>query len=79
MNPVYILTGPERGLRKRFVGSILKQFKEAQQTDLDIMRMYGGEDSVQDALANLRNESLFGSATVVFFSMMEQIKNCGRH
>jgi DNA polymerase-3 subunit delta len=73
MPPVWILAGPEIGLKEAFVADIVKKVRDLGGDEPEIHRLYAGDASPSDAISLLRNSSLFASWVIVEFHNVDQI------
>jgi DNA polymerase III delta subunit len=71
--PVWILAGPEIGLKETFVADIIQKARRLGGDDPEIHRLYAGDSSSSDAISLLRNSSLFSSWVIVEFRNVEQL------
>jgi DNA polymerase-3 subunit delta len=71
--PVWILAGPEIGLKEAFIAEMLRQTRSPDGEGPEIHRMYAGDSSPAEAIALLQNGSLFSPWVVVEFRNAEQV------
>mgnify|MGYP001009878331 FL=1 len=63
--PVYLLLGPETGLKNAFLGEIRDAAAKSRGEPPEEHRFYAFETPVQDVVSLLRNASLFSSSKLV--------------
>lgn len=71
--PVWILAGPEVGLKESFVADQIARIRANGEGEPEIHRLYAGDSAVHDVLMLLRNSSLFSPWTVVELRNIEQL------
>lgn len=71
--PVWILAGPEIGLKESFVADIVAKARKLGGDEPELHRLYAGDTVVADALALLQNSSLFASWVIVEFRNIDQL------
>ena len=71
--PAWILTGPEIGLKESFVADIVAKARKLGGDEPELHRLYAGDATVADAIALLRNASLFASWVIVEFRNIDQV------
>jgi len=71
--PLWILAGPEIGLKEAFVADIIKKARGLGEDAPEIHRLYAGESSSPDAISLLQNGSLFASWVIVEFRNIDQM------
>lgn len=72
--PVFLLLGPEKGEKNRFINKLLKE-KKNEHPDLEVYRFYPHDSSMDDILVELNNSSLFSTYKVVSILDVDQIKD----
>jgi len=75
MVPVYLLLGPERGEKARFVQRITNNIEKRDGEPPEVHRAYAFEAQIPDVLVLLRNGCLFSRHTAVILNDAEQIKS----
>ncbi|MCX8013410.1 MAG: DNA polymerase III subunit delta [Rectinema sp.] len=71
--PVWILTGPEVGLKEAFVADQIAKVRASGEGEPEIHRFYAGDCAISDALMLLRNSSLFSPWTIVELRNIDQL------
>jgi len=71
--PVWILTGPEVGLKESFVADIVAKARKLGGDEPELHRLYAGDATAADALALLQNSSLFAPWVIVEFRNIDQV------
>lgn len=71
--PVWILTGPEIGLKESFVADIVAKARKLGGDEPELHRLYAGDASAGEALVLLQNSSLFAPWVVVEFRNIDQL------
>ena len=71
--PVWILAGPEIGLKEAFVADMVKHVPSPGGEEPEIHRMYAGDSAPSEAIALLQNGSLFSPWVIVEFRNAEQV------
>lgn len=71
--PVWILAGPEIGLKEAFVADIVKKARGLGGEDPEIHRLYVGDSPPSDAISLLQNGSLFSPWVIVEFRNIDQL------
>ncbi|MFQ3621070.1 MAG: DNA polymerase III subunit delta [Spirochaetales bacterium] len=71
---VYLLLGPERGEKDRFISSLLQSIKSQTKELPEVTKLYAFESPIHHALSLLRNGSLFSKAKVVLYEGVETLK-----
>ncbi|MFW5800793.1 MAG: DNA polymerase III subunit delta [Spirochaeta sp.] len=77
--PLHLLLGPEEGRKQEFLAGILKNIEKREGQSPERTSMYAGENGIGDAIALLRNGSLFHPYKVVLFHGAEAIKTADDH
>lgn len=73
MPPVWILAGPEVGLKEAFVADMINKARKLGGDEPEIHRLYAGDTSVSEAMALLQNGSLFSSWVIVELRNVDQV------
>jgi DNA polymerase-3 subunit delta len=72
--PVFLLLGPELGEKESFIKSLLESLRSQYKEEPELHKLYSFENTIHEALAILRNGSLFTNIRVVFFEGAETLK-----
>lgn len=72
--PLYLLLGPETGLKNAFIGEIREALAKAHGEPPEEYRFYSFETSIQQVVSLLRNTSLFSASRLVLFLGAEEIR-----
>ncbi len=73
ISPVWILAGPEVGLKDAFIADIIAKARQLGGDEPEVQRIYAGDSSPSDAIALLQNSSLFSPWVIVEFRNADQI------
>jgi DNA polymerase III delta subunit len=71
--PVWILAGPEIGLKEAFVADIIGKARKLGGDEPEVHRIYAGDTLPLEAISLLQNSSLFSSWVIVEFRNAEQL------
>jgi len=73
LSPVWILAGPEIGLKEAFVADMVAHARALGGDEPEIHRMYAGDSAPSEAIALLQSASLFSPWVIVEFRNAEQV------
>ena len=74
MDPVFLLLGPERGDKSRFIKDITRRISKEYGEPPEVHRIYAFDAQLPDLLSLLRNGSLFAQHRLVILNDVDQIK-----
>ncbi len=73
LSPVWILAGPEIGLKEAFVADMVAHARALGGEEPEIHRMYAGDSAPSEAIAFLQSGSLFSPWVIVEFRNADQV------